>query len=182
MMTDTKNAKGWPVLFKDGRGLYGTLISLFEGVKLANNDPGALRGLYAEFLDQAGDVVELPALALVAERYRALADMWSDLAEAALPDQVAPLHEAKTLLEERHRLLMAHGDEATAALQPLTERLAALRAEHNRAFPLDAAATAELFAVLQDKLMAIYDAETAAIAALGQALQFHELGTSPNSA
>ena len=29
--------------------------------------------------------------------------------------QVAPLHEAKTLLEERHRRLMAHGDEATAA-------------------------------------------------------------------
>jgi hypothetical protein len=61
MMTDEKNKKGWPVVFKDRRGLYSTLRSTFEAVEL-DNGGGGLRSVYAGFLEEAADVTGNHAL------------------------------------------------------------------------------------------------------------------------
>lgn len=171
MMTDTKNSKGWPIVFKDGRRLYGTLLSLYEGVELVDNGGGALRGLYAAFLREAAEVVQRRELGAIATRYDALARMWHDLAEAAAPDGVAPLGEAKRLLREQYHLLMTQGDTAHLQLKALADQLGGLQARHNKTFPLNADGTLALFGVLGDKLLAIYEAETHAVAALGRALE-----------
>ena len=163
MMTDRKNAKGWHVTFADRRGLYGALKSIFEGIELVDASGGGLRGLYADFLEEAAGIVDRPALCEAAVSYRKLAAQWTQLADAALPDGVDPFRETKKLLRQRHDLLMRRGGDAAAEMLPLTERLAALQAEYNRAFPLSDAEVDSLFSAIGERLLALYDAEVAAL-------------------
>jgi hypothetical protein len=169
LMTDTKNAKGWPVVFKTRRGLYNALQSTFEGIELAGNAGGGLRGLYADFLDEAAEVVRRPALQSVAATYRALAGQWTQLAEAALPDAVAPFQETKRLLRQKHAALM-QGQAGVAMAQPITDQLADLGRRTSREFPLEATEVDTLFSDLGERLSALYAAEIEALAELKAAV------------
>jgi hypothetical protein len=163
-MTDQKNKKGWPVVFKDRLGLYSTLTSLFEAIELQGS-PGGLRGMYSDFLLEAANVVNNPKLKEPAEHYAALAKQWHSLAEEALPDTVPQFKRAKQLLRERHNVLRKGGD-AWRTTQPLTEQLRVIRSECNLNFPLNDQEISALFAALQSRLQAIYAAEVRAVNAL----------------
>jgi hypothetical protein len=164
LMTDQKNKKGWPVVFKDRRGLYSALSSLFEAIEL-QGAPGGLRGMYSDFLLEAASVVNNPRLKEPAEHYAALAKHWHALAEEALPDTVPQFKRAKQVLRDRRNALLK-GGEAWRTTQPLTEELRALRSACNLNFPLDDQAIAALFSTLQTRLQAIYQAEVEAIKSL----------------
>jgi hypothetical protein len=164
LMIDPKNKKGWPVLFEDRRGLYSTLVSLFEAIEL-QGAPGGLRGLYSDFLMEAASIVNNPGLNEAAERYTALATEWHALAEEALSDAVPQFKRAKQLLRERQGVLLM-GGEAWRTTQPLTEQLRAIRSECNLNFPLDDQEIAALFAALQNRVQTIYQAEGEAIKSL----------------
>src|SRR5690606_29779621 len=164
MMTDEKNKKGWPVVFKDRRGLYSTLRSTFEAVEL-DNGGGGLRSVYAGFLEEAADVTGNHALNDTAQHYRDLAAQWSRLAEAMLPDEVEPLRETKALLRQRHAVLMQGGD-AWQSTKPITGQLRQMSSQLNLAFPMDDAGIKNLFGAIQEHLMGIYEAEVKALAAL----------------
>lgn len=168
MMTDEKNAKGWPRLFADRRGLFSALRSIFESIAL-NTGAGALRELYADFLEEAAGVVGNARLLPVAGLYCALGERWLQLAEAALPDEVPEFAEAKRLLREQNAAILK-GGEAWRESAPQTQALRALSSRLNTDFPLDSAAVQRLFAGLQEHLFALYEAETAALQALEQAL------------
>jgi hypothetical protein len=169
LTTDPKNKKGWPTVFRDRTGLYDTLRSMYEGVALMGGGNG-LRGLYADFLDEAGPLVARPALREVAAQYRALAAQWAGLAHAALPDDIAALRETRELLRRRHDLLTAEGGEGEPAARALSGRLAALRSEANAQFPMGEAEVRDLFSELQERLLAIYEGEKRALAGLGNAV------------
>jgi hypothetical protein len=171
MMTDRKNAKGWHVAFADRRGLYGALRSIYEGVELVDATGGGLRGLYADFLEEAAELLSRPSLRQAAARFRDLAAQWTRLADAALPDQVEPFRETRQLLRQRHNLLLSKGDDAAAQMLPLTERLGALQSKYNPAFPLSDAEVDRLFSTLGEQLLALYDAETAALEQLRGAIE-----------
>ena len=79
MLVDTRNAKAWPRVFEDPAGLTGALLAIYEGVEPVGSDGGHLRGLYADFLDEAAALLEAPALAEAAGAYRALAQRWHEL-------------------------------------------------------------------------------------------------------
>jgi hypothetical protein len=164
LMTDPKNKKGWPVVFKDRRGLYSTLSSLFEAIEL-QGAPEGLRGMYSDFLLEAAHVVNNPRLKEPAERYAALAKDWHTLAEEALPDSVPQFKRAKQLLRERHQVLLK-GGEAWRTTQPLTDELRGIRSECNLNFPLNDSEISTLFAALQTRIQAIYQAEVEAIKSL----------------
>jgi hypothetical protein len=168
MMTDNKNKKGWLNLFKDGRGLYGTLRSAFEGIELTIGG-GGLRGLYAAFLIEASDVIRNAKLREVAQQYKDLATMWTRLAETVLSDEIEPLRETKSLLRERHNTMMQGGN-AWQTPQPLTAQLRAMSAQYNVAFPLDEAGIKSLFENMQEQILGIYKAETQALVGLASAL------------
>jgi hypothetical protein len=164
LMTDQKNKKGWPVVFKDRRGLYSTLTSLFEAIEL-QGAPGGLRGMYNDFLLEAANVVNNPRLKEPAEHYAALAKHWHALAEEALPDTVPQFKRAKQVLRERQNVLLK-GGEAWRTTQPLTEELRVIRSECNLNFPLNDQEISALFSTLQTRLQAIYQAEVEAIKSL----------------
>src|SRR5690606_33001441 len=151
--------------------LYGALKSIYEGIELIDTGGGGLRGLYADFLDEAAAIVNRPALREVAAEYRSLAARWSALANSALPDNVEPLRETRQLMRQKHDLLIATGGDAAAETQPLTEKLEALFGQYNRAFPMSDVEIDQLFSTLGEQLLALYEAETAALASLKNAAQ-----------
>lgn len=171
MMTERKNAKGWHVVFADRRGLYGALKSVYEGVELVDVGGGGLRGLYADFLEEAAEVLNRPALRDAGAKYRDLAAQWSRLGESALPEDMEPLRETRQLLRQRHDLLIREGDDANAEMLPLTERLNALQKQYNPVFPLSDAEVDSLFSGLGEQLLALYDAEVAALEHLRGAIE-----------
>jgi hypothetical protein len=170
MMTHRKNPKGWHVVFADRRGLYGALKSVYEGVELVSTGGGGMRGLYADFLDEAASILNRPALREVAGQYRSLAVQWSAFASSALPDNVEPLRETRQVLRQRYELLMTNGGDGLDALQPLTDRLNKLYAESKSAFPMSDAEIDTLFSAMGDGLLALYDAEKAALHTLSDAM------------
>ena len=148
MMTGS-GAKAWPRVFASGRGLAGALLSTYEGIQPVGLDGGHLRGLYADFLDEAAGLLEDPALADRALAWREAAARWQTLADTALP--VGRLRE---LLAEVHGTVVEGGDAAAPAAE-----LWELRRS------LDASAaveTAELFPAMGEMLEGIYEAEVAA--------------------
>jgi len=169
MMTHRKNPKGWPVVFADRRGLYSALKSAYEGIELVSTGGGGMRGLYADFLEEAADVLNRAVLREVAEQYRKLAARWSAFASAALPDPIEPLRQTKELLCQRYNILMTEGGDGVEAMRPLTEQLGKLYVQHNLEFPMSDSEIDKLFSALGEELLGLYEAEKAALAALREA-------------
>ncbi|WP_372696945.1 DUF4872 domain-containing protein [Arthrobacter sp. JSM 101049] len=86
-LLDTTTATGWTRLFTEpGRlahGLEMTALFLTDG---RYGGPGGLRGLYADFLDEAAGLPGLEALGECSAAYRDLAASWDELAEYIDPD------------------------------------------------------------------------------------------------
>jgi hypothetical protein len=168
MMTDSRNAKGWPVVFADGSGLVPALASVYENIDCFNTSRGALRLLYADFLDEAASILNTPGLREVGTAYRALAGSWSALAASAL-EAHSVLRETRALIDARYAAL-ARGDAGVADALKAGQEQTALQSVHRRASPLDAAAQNALFAHMGAQIQALYEGEVAALEKLKAAL------------
>ncbi|WP_420644038.1 BtrH N-terminal domain-containing protein [Candidatus Leptofilum sp.] len=170
MMTDTKNKKGWPTVFKEKKGLYSTLRSLHEGIKLFGTAGGGLRNVYADFLGEASDILNQPKLEEAAELYHRVAVLWRNFADAVLPDEIPPLKETKTLLAKKYHIFLSCGTEADAELRQLSQQLQDMEVELNGRFPISDDTMQALFADMQGHLEQIYATEKEALAALAGAI------------
>jgi len=166
MMTDVKNAKGWPTVFKGGRGLYGTLRTMYEAIELVGTGGGGLRGLYADFLDEADSVLGDGNLKDAAALYRALGERWSALAQAALPDHIVEFKTTKEILDRRAEIHLEQGSAGLDAIRPLNDELHEIKGRLNPSFPMNEADTSLLLGDIQSHLGGIYEAEREALAAL----------------
>ena len=166
LMTDTRNKKGWPVVFTKQAGLYSTLSSLHEGIKHFGTAGGGLRYFYADFLNEAATVLNNSQLKEAAEQYHALGDRWAAFADAVLPDHIAPLAETKRLLADKHAIFNEKGGTGLAKLENVCQSLNDIEKELNSQMPMSAAEMDALFHMMQDHLTAIYNAENEALASL----------------
>ena len=166
MMTDVNNKKGWPTVFEGGRGLYGTLRTVYEAIELLGTGGGGLRGMYADFLDEAASAFDINSLSTTAESYRALHKRWQALAQASLPDHIDVFKTTKELLDRRAAIILKHGSKGLGAIAPLNDALHDLKGELNPSFPLSEPETSTLFGDIQSHLEGIYLAEKEALAAL----------------
>ncbi|MFE5670792.1 BtrH N-terminal domain-containing protein [Agromyces sp. NPDC056523] len=78
MTGDTRNPKGWPNVFADGLGVGSLRASIYSDAAHGAH----LRGLYADFLDEAA---ELLGRDLGADAWRTAAEAWTPIVDAALP-------------------------------------------------------------------------------------------------
>jgi len=153
MMTG-RDAKAWPRVFASGQGLAGALLSTYEGIQPVGLYGGHLRGLYADFLDEAAALLEDPAPAEAAVAWREAATRWQALAELVLSfDRV------RELLAEVHTTVVEGGD-ATAPAAELWE----LRRSLDATAPV---AQDALFPAIGDALEGIYEIERGAVAKMG---------------
>lgn len=170
LVTDTRNAKAWPRVFADRRGLAGALLSVWEGALPVGMTGGNLRGLYAEFLDEAADLLGADGLRASAADFREAAARWEVVAEAALPASVPPFLEARALTSALRQAVADPASADPGEAEQAAADLWATRERLDRDFPLDEAAVRAQFESLAAALHAVFAGETAAVERLAAAI------------
>lgn len=158
----SRDKESWERIFTPGKRLWRGLTSINEYIEHYGTGGGLSRPLFAEFLGEAGEALGSEPLRALGERYAELGRQWTELADAALPDDVPAMHEAKQLIARRSELLHsdvpASADDVRAAWQRLDELAAAAAAR----FPLSEGAAADLRADLKRRVLALHAIEVAA--------------------
>jgi hypothetical protein len=167
----SRDKESWERVFTPGARLWRGLTSINEYVEHYGTGGGLSRPLFAEFLGEAADALGRKPLRALADRYAELGRAWSDLADAALPDDVPAMREAKLLLARRSELLHSDGPAATEDVRQSWQRLDELAKSAQAQFPLSDSAVTDLRADLQRRVLALYEAEVSAHAALAKALE-----------
>lgn len=164
----SKDKESWERVFRPGPNLWRGLTWAYDCIENYGTGGGLCRPLFAEFLQEAAAVLKQPALATLGEQYAEQGRQWSALAEACLPDDVPLLRQAKELSVRRSELL--HNGAAAEDVRAVWEQLGELARQAREQFPLTAADSATLRAQLQTRVLALYEGEVAAQAALAKVL------------
>jgi hypothetical protein len=169
LLGDSGNAKAWPKVFADRAGLFDACLSVYENLEPVGWDGDTLRGLYAEFLDEAAGLLDAPALGGAATAYREAAARWREVAAVAAPPGREPFAEARRLTGQL-QAQVERGDAGREEAAATAARLWALRDRWHGEFPGDDADVDELLAALAAAVGAAADAEEAARRRLADAL------------
>jgi hypothetical protein len=171
LMTDARNPKAWPRVFADGRGLFGALADIHEHVDgQVGPSGGHLRELYAASLDEAGVALDNPALLGAARAWRDAADLWEELADAAVPPDLDGAAEAVEAAEALHEAVMG-GEPGRSSAVAAAETVWAIRDRYADAFPLPHRRIAAILDDLGERLNAIHGAEVDALDATARAIR-----------
>lgn len=159
LLVDGKDKKGWPTVFAGGTDLLNGLTGTWDAITPASAAGGHLRGLFGDFLGEAAVLLDLPQLEQEAVRWRAIGDLWSDLADTALPRGNALFDDVRDLTA-RVSGSIAQGDQATAERSEAAARRWTLFEENRDLSDFDSQAT---FEAMSKKLSAIFLEETEGI-------------------
>jgi len=170
LMTDERNAKAWPRVFADGRGLFAALLAIVEGVD-AGASPwgGHLRELYATSLDETAVALDRPALTEAAQAWRAAADAWDELADWAVPSDLDGADDAVEGAETV-RSAVSDGEAGRARVRAAADVTWGIRAEYAETFPLPAERIHEILRSLGDQIDGIHQREVEAVEATARAI------------
>ena len=126
---------------------------------------GLCRPLFAEFLTEAAAETKDKRLAELSTRYADLGKGWSELASAALPEDVPMFKKVRDLFALRGEL--AASGESVETLRATWLEIEDLHQQAKTKFPLTPAECDELRRGLKGRILDLYEAEVAAHAALG---------------
>ena len=176
LLTNTRNKQSWERFFPAGVRMYHALAGAphqpgaYNWVNTWGSADGAERGLYADFLEEATQILKKPALKQAADQFRESYSLWLQFAEALLPDDVPMLGESKTLIRGRQRLFVEQGEAALPEIKKINARLRELLKASETDFPLTQAEAAELRANLSDLITKISAVEQQAVDLLQSAI------------
>lgn len=159
-----KDKESWEMVFKPGANLWRGLTWIYDCIENYGTGGGLCRPMFAEFLQEAGAALKDSRLTALSGQYAALGQQWSELAEAALPDDVPLMRSAKELLTKRRELL--HDGAAVEDVRAVWLELGEMAKRASQQFPISAADSAELRAQLKQRVLALYEGEVAAQSAL----------------
>lgn len=167
LLIDPKDERGWSRFFTAGQRLFDVLISAYEQIE-QRGDRGALRPLYADFLEEAATWLEQPSLVMAAEIFRDSAKRWNELAATLLPDEVPSLKEARNLTDRRQALFYSDGRSEQDQIQLISTQLEEIRRQTGQEFPLGKSGIADLLEELRRRVIAVYQVEQEAVSALSK--------------
>jgi len=176
MLVNTRNKHSWERFFAPGIRMYHALAGspiqpgAYHWVNTWGSADGAERGLYADFLLEAAQILKRPALKESAEKFRESHTLWLAFADALLPDDIPLLGESKTLIQKRHELFIDKGESALPEIKQVNSRLSELLSQSESDFPLSNAQAADLRAHLRDILLKIKSVEGQAVDLLQSAV------------
>jgi hypothetical protein len=176
MLVNTRNKHSWERFFAPGIRMYHALAGspvqpgAYQWVNTWGSADGADRGLYAEFLLEAAQILNRPSLSEAAAKFRESHRLWLALAEALLPAGIPLLHESKELIQKKHHLFIKEGEAALPEIREINARLHELLAHSETGFPLSALQAADLREHLRDILLQIRQVEQDAVQRMQHAI------------
>jgi hypothetical protein len=165
LINDPKNKKGWSQVFATGADLFAGLYATYRYLETSTGS-GAMRELYAEFLGEAAEVLHQPDLVKVAAQYREIARLWTELANAVLPDEQPLWKELKQLTVAKERLFKEKGIEAGAEIRQINERIREIAETTQTDFPYNPEQVRALLDDLHIRILRIVEAERQAMSEL----------------
>jgi hypothetical protein len=176
MLVNTRNKHSWERYFAPGVRMYHALAGspsqpgMYHWVNTWGSANGADRGLYADFLDEAAQLLRKPGLKDVAQVFRKSYNLWLQFADALLPDEVPMLGESKQLIQKKHNLFVDAGDTALPEIKKIDARLRDMLKESETEFPLSKTQAAEFRANLREIILKISVVEKEAVDLLQSAI------------
>ncbi len=176
MLVNTRNKQSWERFFAPGIRMHHALAGspvqpgAYHWVNTWGSADGAERGLYADFLIEAAQILKKPSIEEAAEKFRESHKLWLAFADALLPDDIPLLGESKKLIQQKHNLFINKGEAALSEIKQINSRLDKLLSESENNFPLSNAQAAELRGNLRDLLLKIRTVEQQAIDLLQSAI------------
>lgn len=176
MLVNTRNKHSWERFFAPGIRMYHALAGspvqpgAYHWINTWGSSDGAERGLYADFLVEAAQVLKKPVLKEAAEKFRESHKLWLAFSDALLPDNVPLFGESKKLIQTKHDLFINNGESALPEIKRINARLNELLSQSEKDFPLSNSESASLRANLRDDLLKISAVEHEAIDLLQSAI------------
>jgi hypothetical protein len=161
-MHGSTGADAWGRVFPRGRLLWAGLSSLHRSIETYHTGGGLLRPMAASAARELGALTGDERLDEVATRYDALADAWSALAAAALPDEVALLAETRRIQLAVADAWQQRGAAASDEIRSAWHRLAELEAAADD-FPMSDADVDAHLGGLAGRLRAVHADEGAPV-------------------
>ncbi|MFX1509267.1 MAG: DUF4872 domain-containing protein [Promethearchaeota archaeon] len=162
---------GWLTLFSEPWQLFDTLTRIHAQIAFHNSDGGALRSSYADFLEEASEILKKPNLKPIAHRFSDIGIMWDEIGTTALNDDIPELLHARQTALNWHNTFKVHGDTKSTILAALSKDLQSIRSEFSEELPLTHRELTTLFEELGARFHEVYEAETTALHALRQAMK-----------
>jgi hypothetical protein len=170
LLVKSRDRISWAKTFQRGPKLYAGLTSTFHCIETWGTGGCAARGQYAQFLDEAALILQKPALKEAASQFRVSGEAWRAFANALLPDSVPLLAETRALTLRRSDLFANKGAAALEEIRAINKRLAAIKGEVKKEFPLSENETANLLEGLRSHVLKLHDLELPAVTALEAAI------------
>ena len=170
-MLAKKSRGSWAKEYPTGRPLLAALTSAYTFLGPAfGKTVQAERDVYAEFLEEAAQALDLTALSDVAAKYRESAAAWERLLNSLLPTDTPMLSDAREAIDRKTALFMESGAARLDEIVAERDRLEALKTESENDFPLSEGEISDLRADIRDRVLQARDAEEAAVMALKEAI------------
>lgn len=176
MLVNTRNKHSWERYFAPGIRMYHALAGspvqpgAYQWVNTWVSADGADRGLYADFLVEAAQILKKPALNESAGKFRESHKLWLKFAEALLPDDVPMLGESKKMIQRKHIVFVEKGESALPEIKKMNARLRELLKQSETDFPLSDAQASEFRANLRDIVLQVSAVEQQAVDLLQKAI------------
>ena len=171
MLTHPKQRLSWEKQFSAGLPMYAGLTSVYNFAFLfgKGSDQDAERGMYADFLEEAALLLELPVLNDAAAQFRRAAAAWQQLPGFLLPDDIKPFGESRDLMLRKHTLFLEQGGTAVEEIEAINGRLGEIRESMISDFPLTQEEIEAFRERLAEQILGIHDTEATAVQTLQDA-------------
>jgi hypothetical protein len=155
-LAPSTSKESWDHIFPRGHRLWQGLTSIYDYIENYHTGSGLCRPLFAEFLEEASQPQ-------IAKQYAALGTQWSELALAAIPQNVPEFRRVKELCVLRAELRSGGKPDDVSKIREVWTSLAELQKAAAKDFPLSESQCAALKNDLRKRVIALYSAELEAM-------------------
>jgi hypothetical protein len=176
LLVNKRNKQSWERFFAPGVRMYHALAGspvqpgAYHWINTWGSADGADRGLYADFLLEAAQILNKPSLKDAAGKFRESHALWLAFANSLLPDDVPLLGESKMLIQKKHDLFIDQGEAALPEIKQINSQLNEILSQSEKEFPLSNVKAADLRTNVRDILLKISAVEHRAVDLLQSAI------------
>jgi hypothetical protein len=160
---ESPTERGWTKQYPPGRKLVSMLASAYQSINLNGTGGNGSRAMFADFLDEAAEMLDKPTLKESAAQWRDNLRLWSALNDALLPPDVPDFAQLRNLMQSEYDLFLCEGMASLTLRQEIRQQMDELKLQMGRKFPLTKRQAGAMLDNLRDALMAIYTAESNAV-------------------